>query len=143
MSQCSCQYTPSTKIRQASESIYLIGRMCLWKCEIFKGLGNVQKCEEWSPLPIPIFNGILRKISEPIFWKDVENRDEYIRRIIHASLIHCMYTTSEKLNQTYHMLFMSLCGNRKNPPFYIEGARKRFFPDISEIISFIEFFIDH
>ena len=74
--------------------------------------------------------------------------DEYIRRTVHAALTHTMYATgvaskSEKARNIYQILFDNLCCKDKNPPYYIEGARKRFFLDISEIIAFIDFFINH
>ena len=71
--------------------------------------------------------------------------DEYIRRTVHTSLTLSMYT-SEGLGissrQIYENLFYNLCCKDINPAIYIETARKRFFLDISEIISFVDFFIE-
>ena len=71
--------------------------------------------------------------------------DEYIRRTVHTSLTLSMYT-SEGLGissrQIYKNLLYNLCCNDKNPVIFIETARKRFFLDISEIISFVDFFIE-
>ena len=72
--------------------------------------------------------------------------DEYIRRTVHTSLTLSMYT-SEGLGistrQIYKNLFYNICCDMdKNPAIFIETARKRFFLDISEILSFVDFFIE-
>ena len=103
-----------------TRTIYMIGKICQWKCDIFKGLNEPLKCGQWATVSFFIFKFLVCEVTNMLDQSDL--MEAILIRIVHSILSYVMYSTNDPNTSTYFQLLVaSLAYKRKNAEYYIEG----------------------
>ena len=86
-----------------TQALYRIGKICQWKCEVFKGLNQPLKCGQWAIVPFFIFNFLIRDVNN-IPSNDTELFEDILQRHVHSCLTYIMYDKG-----IYYKLSLIMC----------------------------------
>ena len=104
-----------------TRTIYIIGKICQWKCEIFKCLNEPLKCGQWATVSFFIFKFLVREVTNMLDGR-ADLMEDILIRIVHSVLTYVMYSTNDPNTSTYFQLLVaSLAYKRKSAEYYIEG----------------------
>ena len=126
--------------------LFLIRDICLMKCEILKGLGDMINCRLWADFMANMYHDIhldLHKQKVEKFQNFIQ--DSLIKAI--AAFLNVLQTVCEpKMRQKYFKwLFFELNSDllEKSRGYYIRYAMEKYSIGIDDLLPFLTFFISY
>jgi len=130
-----------------ARTLYVIGKISQWRCEIFKGLNEPQKCGMWADVPSFTFDFLIREMANLV--DDIELTEDILARLIHSELTYVMNYSNPYNDPTafgakdkhFQMLFAKLAFKRKLANYYTERAIQKFSMEFDDVIPFVDYYI--